>query len=559
MTRAAIGRIAKLGDLYNARTDQFTSYNGLKRNLREDDIFPTRLNSTEIDFIYEDSLKEKLKKLGIDTELGLSICAGLAVPDGSASCLNDVKRSSKTERMTFAYSVRTCRENLEGIRRLADVEMLKEREATHIVVGINWGAKCNVTCEYDKSENEDETAAKSKLKARIEKFQAIDKVEGGASLDFGESKAENEDNFSYNCKSDVSDLSKHMPATVEEAISAASKLPSVTVSTNDGKGVPISYELAPLNPLRESLRLDADYDVTCKKISAGLIEKCFQTMDHAILMGARLSDLVLDLNNGKEFVLMEDIYKANVLQNEFEVAETSFKDALLQKVVDVRAGNTEPSDISKVMDIYLKEENSPSNIENKLFQFDGVLQKLALIKMFRKQGISCSSKSRVLEEIARLQTPKAYIMCFDISLKDLNPEVWQQNCDLFFRYKRSFGEKDEKEVAFLAIDIQNTPTKEKQKMWIEYREDQSLVINDVYGMEGTDLDLCLVKMRNKMQIRRMPNDRAFLALRCPKASKGCLDREVFWLCSECKEHVYYGKSYFDSDILHFDYGDTYRC
>ena len=75
--REALGRIASIGDLYDARTDHFNGFNIFKSMIPEDAINSTDNPFMDIDYTMSDSLEEKFKKMDISGEISVSILGGL--------------------------------------------------------------------------------------------------------------------------------------------------------------------------------------------------------------------------------------------------------------------------------------------------------------------------------------------------------------------------------------------------------------------------------------------------------------------------------------------------
>ena len=541
ITRAALGRFAKLGDLYDARREEFLSICGFRDSLTDDDIFEEEANSVEVDFIVTDSLKEKFDKLDINADLSLSILAGLVKLKGSASYLHDQKSSSRSARMTLTYSVRTKHQEVDGIKAKIDKDALDSDDATHIVVGIDWGAKCNVTCEYEKSDNEDETKVQGQLRAEIEKLKNGLSVEGGASVDFSQQGREEGTKFSYHSNCDVSDLSKDIPSTFEGAMTVATKLPSAVKKTNDGKGIPISYTMLSLATVRKMCKMEQRVDVLCKQIQEDAIKRCFQTMEKVSETRQKLNDLVKDLSDNQASVSRTDLNRAQDLQNNFEVSESQFKCKLLEALVEVRSGKKDVSALTEAQASFLNGKLSPGKVNQEISRFDEVIGKLKLIRNLQGNHVLYLGRNATYE-LALHQNfdKKVYILYMEYSYKSQKPDSWRKQIDLFFRLLTAH--KDEKEYRFIAVDCEAQPGLNiKGTMYIEYFEKGILCCEDLYALEAQDLQNCSVKRDISDPFRRKPNDRVPLEIRCPKSIGGrCSSEPVSWVCWNCKDIIEYG-------------------
>lgn len=83
LKRPALGQVATLGSLYDARSDAFLPLSLFDEPLRSDAVETTQHQSPAIKVINGDTFTEKFDACGIDGELGVSVLAGLAKVEGS--------------------------------------------------------------------------------------------------------------------------------------------------------------------------------------------------------------------------------------------------------------------------------------------------------------------------------------------------------------------------------------------------------------------------------------------------------------------------------------------
>ena len=84
LSRQALGRVAKLGDLYDIRTDQVTGSSAFSAQLPLN-LVNSQEHQPHAEYLIEktNTLKEKFEKLDIEEELQLSIIGGLVKLEGS--------------------------------------------------------------------------------------------------------------------------------------------------------------------------------------------------------------------------------------------------------------------------------------------------------------------------------------------------------------------------------------------------------------------------------------------------------------------------------------------
>ena len=111
--RAALGRVASLGDLYDARTDQFLCGTFiLDGELPESALFSDDIrfrDSTRTELISFDTMSERLRALEVERELKASVVAGLTQGiAGHAACLYEERSMSPgSVSSSLLYSITT--------------------------------------------------------------------------------------------------------------------------------------------------------------------------------------------------------------------------------------------------------------------------------------------------------------------------------------------------------------------------------------------------------------------------------------------------------------------
>jgi hypothetical protein len=134
-----------------ARKDAYAGVNIFNGTLPETSIESKDNPLQKVDYEITDRISEKFHKLSVNAELQLSVLAGMINLQGSGKYLQEEKASAKVSRMTLLYSIMTKSErisisNLE-LKEIIDLNTIDSFEATHVVVGIDWGANCTITSE----------------------------------------------------------------------------------------------------------------------------------------------------------------------------------------------------------------------------------------------------------------------------------------------------------------------------------------------------------------------------------------------------------------------------
>lgn len=144
--RQALGQIAAIGSLYDARNDQILTKSVFLEPISKDAIFSNRLSSKECEIEKSGSPMAKFEQLGLSPEQSLSYLAGTSpyifMTRGSASHLAQKRTSDAVQEVSIVCKEVTMHDTLdistEELQEIVDEDVLQAEEATHIVTGIWW-------------------------------------------------------------------------------------------------------------------------------------------------------------------------------------------------------------------------------------------------------------------------------------------------------------------------------------------------------------------------------------------------------------------------------------
>nr|XP_054762333.1 uncharacterized protein LOC129268890 [Lytechinus pictus] len=187
----------------------------------------------------------------------MSVLTDMVKLSGSGAYIGDDRKSARTQSMSLIYKVKTVNEEvmLSNNRGIIDKDILSDAnlDATHVIVGIDWGVQCLVTCEYDTTKQYDVAIVREEMKAMLEKLRGIlsEKEEGGVSI--GDIRGNEKRKYSFQCRTDISAPDNDIPVTYEGVVELMGSLPALLKSTNNCKGVPVTYYLMPLDTIRKKV------------------------------------------------------------------------------------------------------------------------------------------------------------------------------------------------------------------------------------------------------------------------------------------------------------------
>lgn len=149
----ALGQIAAIGSLYDARKDQILTQSVFFKPLSKDAIFSNRQPSKEREIENSGSPMAKFEQLGLSPEQSLSYFAGTSpythTSRGSAGHLAQTRTSDAAQEVSIVCKEVTMHDTLdistEELQEIVDEDALQAGVATHIVTGIWWGTRTAIT------------------------------------------------------------------------------------------------------------------------------------------------------------------------------------------------------------------------------------------------------------------------------------------------------------------------------------------------------------------------------------------------------------------------------
>ncbi|EGZ72991.1 hypothetical protein NEUTE2DRAFT_156555 [Neurospora tetrasperma FGSC 2509] len=257
--RPALGGMATLGSLYDARSDTFLPQALFKE-------FPLSVveekpnNHLDAYISKAVTFHQKLVELGISPELGASILAGLVpVSDCGLYLIDQRRHLDHFAQSSLHYSITTVEEHLNlaasGIKELLLTDVLTTTKATHVVVGVSWGAQF-ILAALDTNGTV-EPAPNRRQQEDREIFK-------GCTLSV------------FNNALDGEPIT---PVSAESLTSLVGKLRGRLSATNNGRGNPVQYTLVPLSLLAFFNLVDVHTASIIRQPNAKYLDFFIQSLD----------------------------------------------------------------------------------------------------------------------------------------------------------------------------------------------------------------------------------------------------------------------------------------
>ena len=381
----SLGRVASLGDLYDARSEKFLGYSLLKTNLPESCSIITDMPHTDFKYDYKNTFDSKFSKLDVSAELKVSVLCGMVSLEGSGKYLNDKKENHKSVKADLIYAIRTKDQRLIlSDSKSTDIishDSLGLTDATHVVTGITWGANAIASFEYSNDENSDKKEISGNLKAIVEKVSYSISGKAGANFTEGQNKLKTQ--LSIRFFGDVLIKGK-VPQTVEEVLTLMGNMLNTINKTNDGKGSPLEYTLSPLRRFEKFIKRDKDVNQLINEIDQATLMLVETTFDELLEATQKFNDFKGQVSENEDFIEEKQLREINSKANEIRVSESMFKDSLKTKLIEVRSGKGISSNITKFINDFKGSPSSPYSLKDFIIKHSKLSTLLEQISLNKK-------------------------------------------------------------------------------------------------------------------------------------------------------------------------------
>ncbi|GES75092.1 P-loop containing nucleoside triphosphate hydrolase [Rhizophagus clarus] len=533
--RKSLGRVAFIGSLYNATRDTFCGTTIFKEKIPNDSINRVDIPNSELLFEYEDSYREKFNKLDVEAELKLSVLAGLFALEGSGKYLNDLKDSSRTVKGSLIYRMTLVEENLnicrDDVRSCISIDGFSNSDATHVVIGIKWGATLITSYERKNMKEADKHQVEATLKSYFENLSLS--ISGNGSVDVENNKPNLMNHFTIKLLGDAVPHNKTFLQSFDEAGKAMTDLPSYAKQSNDGKGFPIEYTLYPLSELAKKLSQNIKVNNLIMESSEETVLKIEQVFDDLFIPKQRLNDLFNDAKSISNIIpdnIFDDI---NNHVKDIKLEEAKFRKEFAESLVKMRTGINNIDELENIMTTFQRGVLSKSSIMTFVDQYRSISLKADLVLALREKKIEYLGKDSTIDHILRMN-PKGHIYIL------VDEEIIRDNSSPVHNVFQDLYNSNEKSSKFFVVDPKICPEiKSPGYPVIHHYVNGRLESNDYYNANKTLFTSNLIKFdpQPHLKPKNDPVDKARLHVPCPQANCSTFCN---WRCFKCQHEVEYG-------------------
>ncbi|KAG0302724.1 hypothetical protein BGZ98_007282 [Dissophora globulifera] len=389
-----LGQSMTLGSLYNVRNGQSTGFSIFSETVPESAISSRDENAINLKYIFSESYKEKFKALDINGHLKLSILAEIIDLNAQAKYLKSEKKSSTTVNVSLSYSVSTVLEKIEilskEISALIDLTTLKNTDATHIVIGMQWGAHMLCSFEHRMKEGESKAEIEGELSSAFERLRFVGKAEG--TVELRETESNKETSVTVNIFGDIVPKAGVYPTSREDAIQFMRQVPELMKEVNQGKGNVLKYILVPIEQVREHFNLlEARIESVSNTVSLDMIDKVENIFDVIVENRLRLTEFLNAILEYTDFIADTEVRSIRNVLRKFSEGETTFKDRLSKAVQEIQAGKKTDFLSDLILD-FEDECCSTSSVDVAIEKYRGLKNRISFIGRCDAFNIKVMSK-----------------------------------------------------------------------------------------------------------------------------------------------------------------------
>ena len=279
----------------------------------------------------------------------MNVLCGLFELHGSVKYLNHEKTSFKSAEGTLLCKITSQYEELSpfdaNLKSNISLDALSHPTATHVVVGIYWGANFAITLTDQNSKNKKKKDVEVSLEQRLKKWKSCISISPTGSVQYNKEESISCNKFSLEIFGDVlPDDSDTFPQTVDDALSVMSKMGQLIRKCNDGKGKPLTYIMFPLASPAFLNHMGVK-DIKAPifgNLDTGEIARVVQLFDHITEQRQKVHDQVVELTNHSRCIRSSsELREPRLLENSLEVQQAEIKSDLVLLRKELYSGNSD--------------------------------------------------------------------------------------------------------------------------------------------------------------------------------------------------------------------------
>jgi len=550
--RPAIGQVAGLGTLYDARTDTFLHNSLFSAQIPDTAITRTDNHSITFDYSESDSFEEMFTKMGFAAELKASFLAGLVNAEDAVSYFNESRDTNRIIQASMHHKITTVHDSLQlmsdSIKSHLATQNIEGTFGTHVVSEITWGACTVVTAEHQRLAHDamSEAGIRSALKAKLQSLQHD--VTGQQGNEKKDDVPSPDYNFDVHVYSDaVTDIGA-LHTTFMDAHKFITQIPQYISKSDGGKGKPVTYALFPLFILKYMHPMEITANIPLHvSLSSDIIEKLVQLFDNFRDTQLVLSDYQSRLKRHRNCVPTEHINEIDDLKCHAIARRTALKSQLSTTLEAVRSGKTESAKLWNLLNEFSNGNLSPSSITAASGEY---ADKIDFIDLVTGKGAKYVSSIGGMEHLKNV-SGEIYVFHFSRNSQRQQP-AFDENFAVLLDL---LGDNSTDQRAQIIVKDYDFIGEKLGNPYISHERDGTVITEDVVEERRELADKCIMRYITD-SLKRSPKSRPIkmATVRIPCPSPTCpLAARHDWICYNCRASILF--SYSDT----FLYCDCGKC
>ena len=311
-------------------------------------------------------------------------------------CSKDTKKSARSAKASIVQSLSTTYDQVSitdsAVNPLVNDDVLAQIDATHVVVGIQWGGNVIISVEDLNQDNRDAQKVEGNLGVKIKLLAAS--LSGKGLVNVSDSDKNELNKFSFEIYGDL--VPESVPQTIIDAVEFMKISPRLLQNANDGKGKTMKYTLLPLPALRQLWKINTQINALVNKVDETTVKNCVRLFDDMNIVDQKLNDVVNDVNQYQMYLLSSKVKEVKDLQYNFEIYQAEVQRNLSDHLVKARSG---VETVGKLQDVIIeasKHEYSWENINT--LSFTMLNREVSFIKQLLNLGITMFDKNKMMQD-----------------------------------------------------------------------------------------------------------------------------------------------------------------
>lgn len=554
--RAALGRTAAIGALYDARTDELLPKNGSHSSAAWQYNL-TEIYRSAVEASFGDCYASRFKALKLQPDLAASVLAGLVKPAGCSTYLGDAPDPHPQLLAHIHHTFSTVQEKL--ILDPSGFQGFMTYNATHIISGITWGVQSKVTFRGTSVPNLTAEEAEDKLQSHV---SAVAAVISGRTQSAPSSSHVHIPGLGLaphvTIQSDVLNQPGLVAPTTEDAIKFIDLVPMEVRIRYQGRGIPLMYELLPVGIFAYLTGIVSNISPP-EVVPPETLSKFVALYDQLHLFQGRLHNYETFLSIHNIYVGEQHRLEVSDAKTDLERARSDLSTQYGNMLNQVRSGHLKPSVLLQLHDAII---GKMARLHKLLTKAKINQERLAFIASSVHSGaVYIGPSGPDLQTVLQRQKNKdVYVMHFSATEMQANDDgTWLEHRDLL--HKLLGG--DQSSSLVILVDCDATGIGDRKTRISMYRNGQEIT-HDVLERDKFLADKCFALCPEETLERqdiKPPLSRRFVKIPCP--GPGC-DQGVAceWLCMRCESVIEFG---FSDEYIYCDCGRSpyhtfaFRC